>query len=163
GSANPNVAQGKVITVEMVLDEAVKKVGEAFKDQPELEASIRNTLAETYLGLGKYQQSLEQSEISHALLVKAVGPENENTLNEVVNIAVAQNNLGQIDASIKTLTEAMPTMERVLGPEHRVTLIAKQVLSSSYSDLGRFSEAEPLLKSIMEAQTRLLGEDHEDT
>lgn len=163
GSANPDVAQGQTITVEMVLAEAVKKVGEAFKDQPQLEGSIRGTIAETYLGMGKYQEAFDQLILTHELQLKSVGRTHEDTFASIINLAVVENRLGRLEDSVKRLNDWIPEIEKTLGQDHRSTLTAKQVLLSSLSDLGRFGEVEPVLKSVMEAQARTLGEDHADT
>ena len=40
------------VTLLEVLDRAAEKVGDRFRDQPEVEAAVRRTIAETYHGLG---------------------------------------------------------------------------------------------------------------
>src|SRR5262245_32482238 len=54
----PSVALGRDTTMlREILDRTEKRVGEDLKDQPEVEAELRNTLGEVYLALGQYQKA----------------------------------------------------------------------------------------------------------
>jgi tetratricopeptide (TPR) repeat protein len=55
-SSNPD-REGKEVTVLEVMDNASKKIGTAFQDQPETRASLHYTMATTYMKLGLYDEA----------------------------------------------------------------------------------------------------------
>src|SRR5262249_61354614 len=54
-----NAAEDHVTLLE-VLDRAAEKVGKRFADQPELESSLRQTIANTYHGLASWEKAEAQ-------------------------------------------------------------------------------------------------------
>ncbi len=63
-SADPQVAQGREVTVRELLDEAALRVGSDFANQPDLRASGMLTIGKVYLSLGEFEKAeplLEQA------------------------------------------------------------------------------------------------------
>ncbi len=63
------------VTLREVLDRAAAKVGERFGGQPEAEAAVRTTIAETYHGLGAWDESERHWRIVRELERGRVGTE----------------------------------------------------------------------------------------
>src|SRR5262249_36778303 len=53
-SVDPEREKGADVTVRALLDPAARQVAEDFKDQPEIEASLRDTIGRTYNSIGAY-------------------------------------------------------------------------------------------------------------
>ncbi len=66
-SADPWSGVGPDVTVVRALDAATRNMDNAFAGQPELEASMRTVLGQTYLGLGKVELAAEQIERAIAI------------------------------------------------------------------------------------------------
>lgn len=163
GAANPAVAQGEIITVEMVLEEASKRVETSLADQPELAGFVRTTLGDTYLGMGKFEEARRQHERAMETFAAVLGADHEETLTAAINLASTLTYLGRPADAEKLLRDRIPVMEEMLGAETHKTLTAKSVLATVLNDQGRFVESEPLFQQIIEAQLRVLGEEHDDT
>lgn len=67
-SANPEQTGRMDITVREVLDAAGEQVGERFREQPKLEAAVRQTLGGALLGIGDHEQALVQLRAALELL-----------------------------------------------------------------------------------------------
>jgi non-specific serine/threonine protein kinase/serine/threonine-protein kinase len=59
-SADPWSGGGRDVTVVQALGAAADRIGTAFAGQPEVEASMRTVLGQTYLGLGRLDPAREQ-------------------------------------------------------------------------------------------------------
>ena len=56
-SVDPGKLKERDVTVRQVLDEAAKRVATLIADEPEIEASVRNTLGMTYRSLCLYSEA----------------------------------------------------------------------------------------------------------
>src|SRR5205085_12329405 len=54
-SADPDTGRGRDVTVVSVLGAASRQIETEFNDQPEIEASLRETIGRTYTSLGDYE------------------------------------------------------------------------------------------------------------
>ena len=70
----PGGGLGKDVTVRKAVDAAEPKVAEAFKDQPIIEADVRDTLGLTYQYLGEYPLAIRQHERALELRRTNLGP-----------------------------------------------------------------------------------------
>ena len=66
--ANPEQTGRSDVTVREVIDSAALRLGERFGGQPRLEATVRRTLGETLLGLGRDEEATDQLHRAIALL-----------------------------------------------------------------------------------------------
>ncbi len=163
-SVDPSLARGREVTVRFVLDEAARKIEEGYLTaEPEVEASLRMTLGETYTALGQYGTAAEHLQVAQALLQRYAGPEAPETLLANRALASVMCVEGQFAEAEILLRETVDTMERVLGPEAPETLNTINELAISLWGPGRYEEAEPMHRTILEAQRRVLGEKHLDT
>jgi hypothetical protein len=68
-AANPDELKGLEYTVRNLLDDFSSGLGNQFKDQPEVEASMRETIGKAYYRLGFPDKS--QPQLERALLLTA--------------------------------------------------------------------------------------------
>jgi hypothetical protein len=68
------------ITVAAVLDRAAARAGARFKDQPELEAALRVTIAKDYAALGSYREAATQIDRAVELLQRRFGRESPKAM-----------------------------------------------------------------------------------
>ena len=71
--ASPDKGPNPNITLREVLDRAAEKVVTAFRDQPLVEAAVRETLAKTYLSLGSYEKGAGTFRSRGRIAAKALG------------------------------------------------------------------------------------------
>ena len=91
---------GKDVTVRKAIDAAEPKIAGAFKDQPAVEAEVRDTLGTTYAYLGEAPLAIRQHEALELRRAK-LGPDHPDTLTSRNNLAAAYVDAGRTAEAIK--------------------------------------------------------------
>jgi eukaryotic-like serine/threonine-protein kinase len=157
-----NAVENKVTLLE-VLDRAAEKVGERFRDQPQVEAELRSTIAGTYYGLGSWtkaeRQALAQLEIERRLH----GADSAEALKAIGWLGNCLDRLGNTREAIELLEKAAAGLIRRLGPDRPETLGTRSELALAYQSTGRTNEAIAIYEEVLKLLTSKLGPDHPTT
>lgn len=122
----------------VILKPAVGAIDQQFKDQPLVDAQLRQVLADRYRTLDLHAAAM---------------PLQESALATRRRLAEAE----------PYMREAVEKARRVLGEDSPSTLIGIRNLGALLQKLGRLAEAEPFLRQALEIRRRLQGEEHPDT
>jgi len=147
------------VTVRSVLDTASERLKGKFQDKPLVEASIRETLGNTYRDLGLYNQA--ESHLKRALEVyqAQLGSEDPAALSCMGVLGRVHFDQARFNEAETLLIDAMEGQERVLGQEHPDTLGSMVLLGWTYNLQGRLDDAEPLFVRGLEIFRRVFGEE----
>jgi tetratricopeptide (TPR) repeat protein len=148
------------IKVRTALDRAAERITGKFERQPEVEASIRDTIGMTYTDLGLYPEAAKQLEGALDLRRRVLGREHSDTLRSMNNLAKVYEHEGKYAQAEALNSQTMETRRRVLGPEHPDTLTSMSNLAVVYDDEGKYAQAEALDRQILETRRRVLGPEH---
>lgn len=162
-SVDPNIAQGREVTVREVLDAAASKVDTQLKDEPAVAADVHRTLGRTYQGLARFADAEAQFRSALEISRREFGEDHPETLEAMNGVATALGSLNQYDEAEPLFRSCLESARRILGPEHPQTLDYLSNLASLLRDRGRMDEAETLLKEALEISNRVLGPEHPDT
>jgi serine/threonine protein kinase/tetratricopeptide (TPR) repeat protein len=154
---------GRNVTIRNAVDAAEPKIAAAFKDQPTVEAAVRQTLGESYYYLGESEKAIREHERATELLKTHLGPEHPGTLKSQSLLARAYLSAGRTDQAIRLIEATLKAQESKLGPDHAETLESRHNLALAYQSIGRAHEAIPLLEARLKAQELKLGPDHPQT
>ena len=146
-----------------ILRPAIEAIDEEFKEQPAVDAQLRQTLAFLYHHLGLLDSALPLQTAALATNRRVLGQEHPDTLSSINNMGMLLSAQGKLAEAEPFLKEALDQRRRVLGVEHPDTLTSLTNMGLLLDDQGRPDEAEPLYREALEAQRRALGEDHPDT
>jgi non-specific serine/threonine protein kinase/serine/threonine-protein kinase len=160
-AADP-LKMGRDVTVAQVLQKAATRIGEDFKDQPEVEAAVRHTVARTSQAIGLNAQAAAQARSALELRERTLGPEHPDTLDALFVLAENESILGHYQEAEHLYRRAWEGRQRALGGSHRDTLIAQNALAMGLFDLDRRAQAELLERRTVEEGVQSLGADHED-
>jgi non-specific serine/threonine protein kinase/serine/threonine-protein kinase len=161
--ANPNTKPDPELKVRTALDRAAQRIEGRFTKQPEVEASIRETIGQTYLDLGLYPEARKHFERSLELRKRVLGAEDPLTIETTVRLgatAFDQSNYGEAEA---LLSQALEAARRVLGPQDLTTLRAMTSLAGVYRRQGRYPRAEALVNQAVEIKRRVMGPENPST
>jgi eukaryotic-like serine/threonine-protein kinase len=161
--SGPRAKPDPDLKVRTALDRAAGKIEGKFEKQPEVEASIRDTIGQTYMDLGLYPEAGKQLERALDLYRRALGagdPKTIKTMSRLGRIADLQGRFPQAEA---LFSQALESQRRVLGPEHPDTLASMSGLANVYYSEGKYPEAERLHSQTLEIRRRVLGREHPDT
>ena len=165
-SANQARSTGKPdpdLKVRTALDRAAARITGKFDQQPEVEAAIRDTMAQTYIDLGLYSEARQQVERAVELHRRVLGPENPKTLASMSRLGAALLHQGKYPESETLLSQTVETMRHALGPQHPDLAAAMFNLATIYLHRGKYPQAEALFRQTLEIRRRLFGPEHRAT
>ncbi len=146
-----------------ILKPAVAAIDEQFKDQPGVNAALRQTLADLYRRLGRYEEARQLGDQALVTRRRVLGDDHPDTLVSIAEMGVILDRQGKPDEAEPYYREALERRRRVLGAEHRQTLTSMNNLALALQSLGRLEEAEPYYREALDARRRVLGPHDEDT
>jgi eukaryotic-like serine/threonine-protein kinase len=161
--SGPDTKPDPDLKVRTALDRAAERIEGKFSMQPEVDASIRTTIGQTYGELGLYPESRKQLERALELQRRVLGEENPRTLITQNLLGWTAKLQGKYPEAETLLSQTLATRRRVLGPEHRSTLMSMNNLAVLYVEEGKYAQAEALDSQVLESRRRVLGPEHPET
>jgi non-specific serine/threonine protein kinase/serine/threonine-protein kinase len=155
--------EGSNVTVREVLDRASNQIDHDLANDPELQAQLMSTMADTYLGLGLEQRAENLYRRVLDIRERILGPKNADTFHTKESLAQLLANRGHYAEADKLVREALQTQTSVGGAENRDTLRIAVWLARNFCAEGHYAEAEKLARQTLEVQQRVLGLDDPDT
>jgi len=163
GSLNPLKNSADEVTASSILNRASDNLKDQFKDEPVIEASIRQTLASAYRELGALESAQTHQELALQLRHASLGDQHPDTLESIYAAAVLYRQQSRYAEAVRLAEQALGAQKRVLGPDHTSTLLTMNILGLSYHDQGNLNEAETLLKEAESIALRALSKEHRYT
>jgi serine/threonine protein kinase/Flp pilus assembly protein TadD len=154
---------GRDVSLRQAIDAAESQISEAFKDQPLVEAAIRETLGASYQYLGDYVSAVRQYERAVGLCRESLGPEHLGTIRSMNGLALAYGAAGDHDRALPLLERSFEVTKEALGPEHPFTARVMSNLALGYSEVGKLDQALRLYKEALRLERTRLGPGHPDT
>jgi len=160
---DPERGMGRDVTVRSFLDAASENLNAKFRNEPLVEASIRDTLGWTYRMLSEIKAAEPHLERALQIRREYLGIEHLDTLESIDRLAWLRMDQGRSADAAELFEEGFVTSRRRWGDENVGTLTLANGLGCAYGGLGRYDEAEQLyLKGIPTAR-RVLSEHHNTT
>ena len=160
---NPSEARGSTVTAREILDKASQQIGNNLNKDPELQAQLMETMAQTYTGLGLYGRSLDLTEHALAIQKSMFGERNRETLASESYLAQILRAQGHLSEAEKLLQTTIQTQREVLGPNDPDTLVSMDRLGYVYTNEARHADAENLFRQTLNAERKVLGPDDPQT
>ncbi len=155
-------AREKKVTMEEVLDVATSNLDHnaEIAQQPELEATLRLAIGNTYHKLGTLAEAERNLRRGFNLRRSALGPTNLDTLDAEDDLADLLQNLGHEYEEAEVLSrEAWRGRQRLLGPEHPDTLKSLENYEIALYQTGQYAEAERIARQLLPICERDWGAD----
>jgi non-specific serine/threonine protein kinase/serine/threonine-protein kinase len=161
-SADPSITHGEERTIKQAVDDASRTIDSKFKGQPLVAASIRQTLAVTYDGLGRADLGLPHAQWTLEQRRKLLGNDNPETIDAQCTVVSLLYTLGRADEAEPLARDALERARRLLPPGDRVRLAATSNLAHVLHD-KKVSEAETLYRQDLDECRQVLGLDDPET
>jgi serine/threonine protein kinase/tetratricopeptide (TPR) repeat protein len=161
--ARPDTKPNPHLEVRTALDRAAANIGGKFEKQPLVEASIRQTIGNTYTDLGLYANAQGQLERALELRNRLLGGKHPDTLvsmNRLARVYERQARYAQAEPLYETVLAAQ---RRVLGQDHPDTLLSINGLAAVYYGQGKLPQAEALFATLLDSRSRILGSENPET
>jgi serine/threonine protein kinase/Tfp pilus assembly protein PilF len=160
-TADPDKLLGDKVTVLQAMQAAVKELdGGSLKDQPLVEASVRNTIGRTLHGLARYDEAdhnLRKSLEIRRNVLPAGHPDIAVSLNNLAMPLMHQNKLAEAEPLFREALEIYRTARPAGHPDIALSLSS---LASLLQDQNKLTEAEPLFREALEIYRSTLQAGH---
>ena len=142
-----------------ILQPAVQTIDKDFKDQPAVDATLREAVARRYRELGLYAAAIPLQQRALELRRKVLGDDHPSTLQSIGNLA----DLLDPEKGKAYYFEAIERSNRTLGPDHPSTL--RLLNNLTYNCLARSDlvNANRVGSDALERTRRVLGNEHPET
>jgi len=150
------------VKVRTLLDRAAAKITGRFTGQPAQEASVRQTIAQTYEEMGLYAPAQEQAQRALRLWRSLGGDDDSRVLASMDTLADLHRLMGQYPEAEALALKARDARQREFGAEDPQTLRAESTLASIYQEEGKSAQSEKIFRTVLDIQRRTLGADHPD-
>jgi serine/threonine protein kinase/Tfp pilus assembly protein PilF len=154
----PSVALGRDTTMlREILDKTAERLAKDLKNQPAVEAEIRDTVGNVYFTLGDYTNAEAMCREALALQKKLHGEEDPRVADAVNALACVLGYQGKYAESEALSNEALEMYRKLLGREHQKVAEALINLAKACDDQGKHAKAEALFREALAMQRELLG------
>ncbi|MEO1483675.1 MAG: protein kinase, partial [Myxococcota bacterium] len=147
--ANPDETVGKKISAKEILDRGVENLEAELADQPELMARMGLAIAETYLGLGLFEQAGSLLDRSLAWAEESTGKSSELTGHVLTAIGRQSMYAHTVDKGVDALERADAIFELALGRGSIPWAISHAWLGFAASYRGDDQGAAPMLSEAV--------------
>ncbi len=161
--AGPSAKPDLHLEVRTALDRAAVRIAGKFDRQPEEEASIRDTIGQTYTDLGLYPEARTQLERALELQRRVLGPEDPKTLKTAGSLGRTALLQGKYSEAEALFRKSLEIQRRAIGSENPDTLYSMSTLADVYYFQGKYASAEALQGQTLEIRRRVLGPEHPNT
>jgi tetratricopeptide (TPR) repeat protein len=124
---------------------------------------MRHEVGNTYQNLDLYPAAVEQLRAALRLYERARGPDHEDTVRALSDLALALKKAGRLDEAEPLLRRALPLLRRLYGAEHEFTRVAYNNRAMLLHEQGKVEEAERLFRQTLAADRRVNGDAHPQT
>jgi serine/threonine-protein kinase len=163
--SDPSEARGNSLTARQVLDTGAARIGTQLTTQPEIQATLMDTLGTVYMGLGLYPQAqplLEAAAHKRGALSPAEPSAVALSLTHVGDLHTAR---AEIPAAEKAFRRAIEIQQALPAGQRDDAALAKSLfgLGNELEDRGLFAEAEKTLRESLALQEARFKGPNEDT
>jgi len=163
--SDPSEARGNSLTAREVLDTGAARVSKQLTQQPQIQATLMDTLGTVYMGLGLYGKA-------KPLLETATERRRALPREEHADLALSLSHMGDLltlraeyPAAEDAYKQAI-AMQRAMPPadrDDRALATSLFGLGLEFVESGHYPEAEKSLREALALQRRILPGAHEDT
>ncbi|HYV17557.1 MAG TPA: serine/threonine-protein kinase [Verrucomicrobiae bacterium] len=161
--SHPNNAMGRDLTARQMLDLGTERIDRELADQPDVQATLMQTMGSSYLGLGLYAQAAPLLERAVALRSRIYGAEARETLAAMNDLAMNLHLQGRAAEAEVMYRRTYEGRRKTDGDDDPDTLIPLEGLAWVYAAQGRVQEQEAALRRILEGRERTLGPEDRGT
>jgi serine/threonine-protein kinase len=157
--SDPSEARGNEIRAREILDRGAARIQTELKNQPELQATLMETMAKVYLNIGLTRDAEPLVERSLAVRRQLFGEMHESVASSLTTFAELQRSKGNWDEATKLAEESLEISRRLTGENSLATALGLRNVGMVYYDRAELDRAESSLRKSLELYVRHVGED----
>ena len=158
--SDPSEAKGNSITAREILDKGAEKVRHDLSGQPEVQATLMDTIGSVYRSLGLYDRATPLLDEALRLRRAQLGNEHPDVAATMKNMAGLLKDKGDYDSAERIFREVLEMRRRQSGAEDAQVAAALNDLSSVFYEQGRLEECEQYSREALTLQRKLFGNEN---
>ncbi|MGZ8843011.1 MAG: tetratricopeptide repeat protein, partial [Pyrinomonadaceae bacterium] len=164
--SDPSQAKGNTITAREILDKGAEKITKELNDQPEVQATLMDTIGRVYYSLGLFDRAAPLLQMALERQQRILGDNHPDVLSTraawLASTAAIKINESNFAAAERPAQEALAIRRTLLGNEHTDVLDSLNTLATVIYSKGDLTTAEQLFREALTLRRKLFGEDHPD-
>lgn len=156
---DPSQSRGNTVTAREILDRGAEKISQELKDQPEVQATLMDTIGLVYFNIGLYDRAAPLLEEALKTRRRILGDDHLDVARTLTNLAQVRAESDDLEASESLTREALAIRRKHYGAEHAE--IAESLNDIAYLSRakGEVETAEALYREALAMRRKLLGND----
>ena len=148
-ASTPEESRGTTITARDLLDRGTKRIDRELAGQPEVQASMLESIAAAYRSVGQYDQALALAQRSYALQTKLTGGRNEQMAGVLDLVAELYRDKAQYDKAEPLFGKLVDVRRRIDGNQSAAYALTLSNFGECLYNDSKDSEAEPMLREAL--------------
>jgi len=156
--SDPSEARGKTITAREILTKGAQRISTELGDQPQIQASLMDTIGKVYTTLGLYDDARGMLEETVDLRRQLPGVPVQEFAQSALHLGNVLVEKAEYKHAEKIYKEALAALGPDQSASRQVRLDLKAALAELHFQTGEYLLAEPLLAQVLEERRNLLGD-----
>jgi serine/threonine-protein kinase len=156
---DPSQSRGNTVTAREILDRGAEKITNELKDQPEVQATLMDTIGVVYFNIGLYDRAAPLLEEALKTKRQLLGDDHLDVARTITNLTQVLGERGEIEAAETLTREALAIRRRHYGAEHAEIAESLNDLAFLARAKGEVETAEALYREALAMRRKLLGND----
>jgi len=157
----PSVALGRdTKMLHEILDKTAVRVGKDLKNQPDVEAELRNTIGNVYAELGDYTKADAMLRQALALRKSVFGDKHLRVADSLHDLGALRRDQGKPAEAEALFRQALAMRRELLGNEHPEVANSLNSIGAALFDQGNFAKAEEFHRQALALRKTLFGNEH---
>ncbi len=159
----PDIAQGKTPTLRDALDAAAERIGEAFPQQPLVEAAVQAAIGQSYASLGLYLKAEPHARNALDLRTVGLGEAHPDTLSSEIQLVKLLCRQGRFSEADILSLHTFDVTQQMFADEDELAFKARELRAMLHLYMGRAYMAEEMIRDLLATSERLYGNDAPST
>jgi serine/threonine protein kinase/tetratricopeptide (TPR) repeat protein len=158
--SDPFEGRGKDVKAREILDSGSARITSELKDQPEIQATLSDTMGRVYGNLGIYDKAIELVQAGLEIRERQPGQDSLEVAASLDNLGELKLDKGDFPAAEELIQKGYEIRRKILGAENiDVAESLNNLGSLSYSE-GEWVKSENLFREALDIQRKVLGGEH---
>lgn len=158
--SDPSEALGNTITAREILDKGAARIEDELANQPEIQATLMDTMGTVYTSLGLYDAGIELVRKSAERRRAMFGMQHLATAESLNHLGEVQALRAEYDEAESNLRQALLVRRKELGDNSPEVADTLTQLAYVLTEKGEYAVAEPLIRESLKIRRGLFGEAH---
>jgi serine/threonine protein kinase/tetratricopeptide (TPR) repeat protein len=156
--SDPFEGKGKDVTAREILEAGSGRIASELQDQPEVRATLLNTMGRVYRNLGLYDKAIELVQAGLRIREQRLGPDNIETAKSLDSLGALKLDKADYGLAETLMRRALEIRINRLGTESAEVAESYNNLSSVEFEKGNWTKSEVLVRRALAIQKKALGE-----